>query len=183
MDKEIKLKKDLPSCPKGRVLKLDIAGGYFVSVKDYEIIDRSIIPYKYSFEDVLRNPDWFDFSSKSDLGKYANDNFDKNSVSDNELKNSLPEELLGAHIIYTNENRSRETVHYRLKIFQFDDFNVVGYFSNSGVLGDYYNDHWCEFRHESLRKCLLYVHNWIKDKDNKVFFEEELDKKDFYIKD
>jgi hypothetical protein len=59
--KELVLKKPLPGCPKGRMLKKRNApeGGFFVSMTDEEAIEGQIKSYNFTNDEINKNPQWF----------------------------------------------------------------------------------------------------------------------------
>ena len=54
---ELILIKDLPRCPKGRVFKQDVSGGFFHSISDSDI-DR-YHSYHFTKEEIKEISDWF----------------------------------------------------------------------------------------------------------------------------
>lgn len=62
------LKKDLPSCHKGRVFKPTIDGKeYFLSMTDNEVIKGYLHDYKFKANEVENNKEWFKIEEISDL--------------------------------------------------------------------------------------------------------------------
>lgn len=53
------LKRPLPSCPKGRILRKDKNGDFFVSTTDDELISGEIKMYKFHKDEINKNPNWF----------------------------------------------------------------------------------------------------------------------------
>ena len=60
------LKRPLPGCPKGRILKKRSIpeGGFFVSMTDQEAIDGQIKSYSFTNDEIDKNPQWFERKKK-----------------------------------------------------------------------------------------------------------------------
>ncbi len=57
--RHIKLMKDLPNCPKGRIFSETIHGNFFHSMTDDEAIEDILKAYHFTKEEVKNNPKWF----------------------------------------------------------------------------------------------------------------------------
>ena len=60
MRKKLKLRKDLPSCPAGRIFRENVSGDFFHSMTDKEIIETDLKMYTFTAEEVNKNPEWFE---------------------------------------------------------------------------------------------------------------------------
>ena len=59
MKRKLKLLKDLPSCPKGRIFKENVNGDYFHSMTDEERIYGNLKGYIFTKEEISENKEWF----------------------------------------------------------------------------------------------------------------------------
>jgi hypothetical protein len=59
------LQKDLPFCPKGRMFKEDVSGGYYHSLTDNEAINNNFKNYKFTSNQMKSlMGEWFDIKRR-----------------------------------------------------------------------------------------------------------------------
>tara|TARA_R110002050_G_C8944691_1_gene512878 strand:+ start:1245 stop:1442 length:198 start_codon:yes stop_codon:yes gene_type:complete len=58
-EKKLKLEKDLPNCPKGRIFKESVDGNFFHSMTIEEYLGGELKNYKFTKDEVEQNKDWF----------------------------------------------------------------------------------------------------------------------------
>lgn len=79
---ELVLVKDLPGCPKGRIFKEDMHGGYFNSMTDEEAVNGKIKSYVFNKKEMEEYQNWF-----TDKARYELHDVDKYEKID------IPEDL------------------------------------------------------------------------------------------